>query len=149
MKRGTKPKFDSERASDFVLVTEVGNPLSAEGLTRAILSGTGDFRVEHVQGGEEARPADAKKNSDRFEFGAETAQTLLARVARFPWNRTFPSRPGVPDEPILVWTFVDRRGSEVSLKMWLRDAEEDEDMAWVVSALRQGVDAATAGRQYL
>lgn len=143
--------FNPARSEDFDLVIAVGDALSEHGLTRATLDGRGRLVVEQERAAapvaEQREPA--KLAAAHAELGAEETRSLLARAAQFDWERRFPSRPGLPDEAIVEWTFRDRRGAAVTVRAWLRDVEKDPAMAPVLAALRKGVDQATSGRLYL
>jgi hypothetical protein len=131
--------FERDRASEYALTVEVGEAASFHGLTRLRLDGTGLIVAEHVGGATEAdeRPedeprthaqAEPKPRSLRGQVAREEAGALLERAARFPWGRAFPSRPGIPDEAVVVWIF-ETTGRRATLKAWLRDVEKNRDMA--------------------
>jgi len=159
-------EVDTDRLADYRLIADVGNPFDADGLTRADLSGSGELVVEEhrAQGvagaGPEQGPAPRlpKGGPDgevvarvvgRYDFGIESAKEMIVRAASFPWSQRFPTRPGIPSEPILQWVLRDERGPELSLTVWLRDAEKDEAMGTVVTLFRHAVDRATQGEAFL
>jgi hypothetical protein len=142
-------QFDQGRAEDFELAGEVGNPFAPDGATRARLAGSGEIVVEHRREEPGKAAGETGERVGVHRVGPDTARSLLARAASFGWAAPFPSRPGIPDEPVVTWTMSDSRGGRVTLKAWLRDVEGDERMGPVLTALRQAVDAATEGRHYL
>lgn len=149
--RQTAVQFDPDRAADFELSGDVGNPYAPDGATRAVLVGTGEVRIEHRRA-DAGKPDGAEPTGEQVgthRLGPDTVRKLLGEAASFNWDAKFPPRPGIPDEPVLTWTFADRRGGSLTVKVWLHDAERDERMAPVLAALRQAVDAATEGRHYL
>ncbi|MGH2555344.1 MAG: hypothetical protein ACRDHO_06465 [Actinomycetota bacterium] len=168
-KRSAAMDIDTDRLPDYRLVADVGNPYEPEGLTRTILSGSGKLVVEQQraepgppeQGGEAVgggadRPEQAKPErptaarvAGEYDFGVQSAKEMIVRAADFPWSQPFPTRPGIPSEPVLEWTLRDERGPELKVTVWLRDAEKDESMAPVVAALRHAVERATKGELFL
>jgi hypothetical protein len=169
LKRSAPIEVDTDRLTDYSLIADVGNPYEPEGLTRANLSGSGRLIVEQhratpvayessggrgdVPGGGEQREsgkwATKATTAGEYDFGVESAKEMIVRAAEFPWSRPFPNRPGIPSEPVLQWTLRDGRGPEVTLTVWLRDAEKDRAMAPVVAALRHAVERATRGELFL
>lgn len=141
--------FDPERVSDYRLVADAGNPSTPDGLTRAVLLGEGELNVTIQGGGDEPRAAKEKPPSWSVKVGPATVLNLFTRAAQLRWGRPFPQRLGLPDETILTLSFVDARLGEVSLKMWLEDAERDEMLSSLLTTLRQVVEAATDGKAYL
>jgi hypothetical protein len=168
-KRMAEAEVDTERLPEYQLIADVGNPYEDEGLTRAILSGSGRMLVElhraepattpeRGQGylspespsqetGDSGRAMPARSHA--YDFGPESAKEMILRAARFPWGQRFPTRPGIPSEPVLQWTLRDERGPEVTVSVWLRDAEKDDTMAPVLSAFRHAVERATKGELFL
>jgi hypothetical protein len=163
-------EVDTDRLSDYQLISDVGNPYEPEGLTRALLSGTGRLVVEQHQAGPtrptegpeqvaggyergrqgEGRPPDVTaRRAGEYDFGVEATKEMITRAADFPWAQPFPTRPGIPSEPVLEWTLQDERGPKLTLTVWLRDAEKDEVMGPVVAAFRHAVERATRGELFL
>ena len=68
----------------------------------------------------------------RGQMEPARAAGLLEHAAAFPWGRPFPSRPGIPDEVVVVLRF----GPHRTLTMWLREAEGDPQVGAVLTALR-------------
>ena len=57
----------------------------------------------------------------------ECRLTILMRHASIiPWGQSLSSRSSVPPEAITNWAFHTPDGRELTLRMWLRDAERDE-----------------------
>ncbi|MBA2529327.1 MAG: hypothetical protein H0V19_05095 [Euzebyales bacterium] len=133
------------------LVAEVGEPSSPDGRTRVTLHRDGRLVVQW----ERSAPQDPKQGRERErreeagELGQDP-QAVFERASRFLWDQDFPTRPGLPDEAILVWQLGgadDRRTATV--KVWLEDAEGDPSMAPVLQALREGTARLTGGDVYL
>jgi predicted transcriptional regulator len=137
-------KFDPARLADFELVVEVGDVLSEEGMARARLNGHGRLTVEQQRGHEKERA-----RQFHSELDPDTTEKLLRQASQFDWERSFPSRKGLPDEAIVQWYLHDRQGETLTVKVWLRDAEKDQVMAPVLAELRRGVQRATEGSLYL
>lgn len=137
-------KFDPTRQADFELAVEVGDAFSEEGMTRARLDGGGRLTVEQQYGQE-------KESARQFHSQLDTDMTekLLRQASQFDWERSFPSRKGIPDEAIVQWFLHDRQGETLTVKAWLRDAEKDQAMAPVLAELRRGVQQASEGSLYL
>jgi hypothetical protein len=161
-KRGAG-RIDPDRIDDYSLRADVGNPFEEDGLTRVMLSGSGVLEVEqHVaapyvgegedpaaQHGKELRANETVQSAGREEFGRSAARELIIMAAEFPWGRRFPTRPGIPSEPVLEWRLDDPRAGELTLKMWLRDAERYELIAPVLMAFRHAVERVSKGKLFL
>lgn len=139
-----RAKFDPARLADFELVVEVGDVFSEEGMARARLNGHGRLTVEQQRGHE-------KEHARQFhsELNPDTTEKLLRQASQFDWERSFPSRKGLPDEAVVQWFLHDRQGEALKVKVWLRDAEKDQVMGPVLEELRRGVQRATEGSLYL
>jgi hypothetical protein len=141
---------------------EVGNPASPHGQTRLRLDGDGDFVARSVfaDAGQVAPVHaldmdDVKWGSDeklqvvRGRVEAPRAVELLAQAVGFPWDRPFPSRPGIPDEAIVVLRFGPKGGPQSAVKLWLREAEADPVVGPVLKELRRYLEDFSSGQLYL
>jgi hypothetical protein len=156
---------DADRIEDYNLGADVGNPYEEDGLTRVTLSGSGILIVEqHIARppgeGEKPpqedspaevlkEPAVAVQTAGREEFGRGAARELIVRAGEFPWGQRFPTRPGIPSEPVLEWRLNDAHGQGLTLKMWLRDAEREDLTSPVIMAFRHAVERVTKGELFL
>lgn len=90
-------------------------------------------------------PRREESSGDVREFDIEPAQ-LFRQAAELPRERTFPPRPGIPDEPIVTVEIRSASGVRVE-RMWLRDAEKE--FAGFTDTMRTIVTRATDGRRFL
>ncbi len=146
--------FDVTRAHEYELRVELGDPLSPHGLTRATVDGTGRFAAEQIFESDEMEDAEAFKEGHPpsavgRQLKQDAAQEILRLASQFRWDREFPSRPGIPDEAIVVWTYGVKGGDHVSTKVWLREAEADPVMGPVLAALRNHLDEIPECKIYL
>lgn len=141
--------FDAARAHDYELTIQVGDPGAPDGVTRMSLEGTGRFVAEQSFGDE--RGPDRATGGERIagELPRAEAEGIMRQAARFPWGRAFPSRPGIPDEAIVVWHFHEKNKQGPTLKVWLREAESDPTQAPVLTSLRKGLAGFAKDRLYL
>ena len=121
---------------DVHLQVDVGQAGFYPGLAQVSLAGDGTFvaRQVFVPAGMEATPSGLIDDVAAIRGRIEPAQAaeLLERAAAFPWDRPFPSRPGIPDEAVVVLRF----GPHRTLTLWLREAEADPQVGAVLIALR-------------
>lgn len=135
------------------LTLEVGDASSPDGLTRVVLGATGDLYAEQIAVADDQETGGAGKPVAKAEFrgrvSEEQSVDLLRRAREFAWGRTFPSRPGIPDEAVVVWR-LEREGGETQvLKAWLRDVERDPAAGPVLTALRRQLAEISNNRLYL
>ncbi|MBI2189879.1 MAG: hypothetical protein HYU37_22610 [Acidobacteria bacterium] len=140
-------------AAETRLTIEVGDPLSDEGLTRVALDGAGEFSAELIRKGPSPR-ADQYKAAEpigpvRGRMPAPQALDLIRRSQQFAWGRAFPSRPGIPDEAVVVWRLEQPGGETRFWKAWLRDVEQDSVAGPVLDALRRQLAELSNDRLYL
>lgn len=145
--------FNPAEVTQYHLTLEVGSPLSFHGLTRVRLDGDGSFHADQTQEPEPALQPNAQRSPTETAAQGRVSQNdavdLLRRVHQFPWDRKFPSRPGIPDEAIVVWQ-LDRAGFEpLVLRVWLREAEDDPVIGPVLTTLRRRLAEFSANRLYL
>ena len=148
--------LDPAGTEDAVLRFEVGDLLSPGGLTRVTLDGKGHFRAEQM-----SKPGDYAEDTDRLQEKLGTpdpvegsvekgdAAGLIDRAGRFPWGRKFPSRPGIPDEAIVAVQLELPGGASKSLKIWLREAEQDKSVSPVLRVLRDHLSRFSKGKMVL
>ncbi len=152
--------FDPARADEYELSVRVGSPTAPDGLTRVTLEGTGRFVAEQIferrlqEKVTQERPTeegDAQERDRRVtgELPRSEAEHLLRMATLFPWERSFPSRPGIPDEAIVVWSFGERGVQRATLRVWLREAESDPALSPVLEALRHNLAQLSHGEIYL
>jgi hypothetical protein len=139
-------EFDSSRAADFNLHVDVGEPEAFDGRTSVTFDGDGRMTIEHETTQDDEQPFAAAPLDWRME---SDARTLLAAAASFDWTCPFPPRMGLPDEAIVRWTLRERGVLEVTCKTWLRDAEKNEAMRFVLDAVRAEIEKATKGMLFL
>ena len=141
----------------------VGDISSPDGRTTLRVEREGQFLVAHEwieekapdssetaeqQGKEQERDQGEQREESRGdvrELGVEP-ERLFAVVGSVPAHDDFPSRLGLPDEPILTLTVESSSGTRIE-RMWLRDAEQELDD--LIVPLRTIVERATDGRRYL
>ena len=141
----------------------VGDVFSPDGRTTVRVERDGHFVVVHEwidertpgapenaeqqgkEGDEHERDQREEHRGDVRELDVEP-ERLFETVGSLPISDDFPTRPGLPDEPILTLTIESAAGSRTG-RMWLRDAEQRFDE--LVDPLRTIVERATDGRRYL
>lgn len=139
-------EFDFSNAADFNLRVDVGEPESFDGRTSVTFEGDGLMTIEHETRREEGQPFAVATLNWRME---SDAKTLLAAAASFDWTCPFPPRMGLPDEAIVRWTLSHDGVLEVTCQTWLRDAEKNEAMRFVLNILRAEIGKATQGKLFL
>jgi hypothetical protein len=156
-------EYNRSLAPQFDLLLDVGNPASEEGLTRVRLDGDGDFVAQQLFAGTDAQAAAVQAlHLDDQKWGTEEqlpavrgriepdrAADLLEQAVAFPWDQRFPSRPGIPDEAIVVARFGPKGGPHSTVKLWLREAESDPAVGPVLEELRRVLDEFSHGEIYL
>ena len=145
--------FDASRAPEYELHVAVGDPIGEHGLTRIALNGGGHMAAEQIfeeiPAEKQSAGAARKPRQAEGQIDVEAATKLMRQVSQFLWDRKFPSRPGIPDEAVVVWTFGLKDGPSLTLKVWLREAEQDPALGPVLRALREGLATVSHGEIYL
>ncbi len=139
----TSFSFDPAALAAYELSVRVGELASFHGQTDVQLRGDGSF-VAVQRGPEVKKSFEAKAQLDRAQ-----TEFVLRSAAQLDWSDRFPSRPGIPDEPIVYWSIRVPGGGSASLRMWLRDAERGALTSEVLSLFRQVLERASDGRMYL
>lgn len=145
-----RPSFDKAHPENYQISIEVGDMLSRHGLTRMTLAGDGNVTAEWL-----GKPKDtaetAKQMPSRFTgtLKRHDPVDLLLKASQFDWGRQFPSRPGIPDEAIVVWQFGEKGSPGAELKVWLREAEQDPLMGPLLKGLRQELANLSDNHLYL
>jgi hypothetical protein len=139
--------FERERAREYQLTADVGEPQSFHGQTRVRIDGAGRLSAEHLALG----PSGKEVTSGELggTVAEELALDLMERAAAFPWDQSFPRRPGIPDEAIVYWGFGAADGPRATMRAWLGDVEEDPRMAPVLETLRRELATLSKGRLFL
>lgn len=127
--------------SQLQLSIRVGQPTAPDGLTRAQVDANGTVVVEHQQ-------SDAEEKRESLRGELPEARELIERAADFPWDSSFPQRPGIPDEAVAVWRLSGPQG-EREARFWIGDVESDERMREVFTILRAAVDRLSRGELFL
>lgn len=136
---------------------QVGSVESLDGQTRVRIARSGDFVIAHEQTAEEEPTQPRGKGQDENGGQGEEARgnvrelldldpDVLFEQLPLAVDDGFPSRPGLPDEPILTIVLNTEAGTRTT-RMWLRDAEERASR--LIDPLRAIVERATDGRRYL
>lgn len=165
--------FDPKLAPQYELAVEVGHPASPDGQTQLSLDGDGDIEARQLRRYREyVRPRDVAESAPeasveqvaqidvrpagpdqpdavRGHIEPERAAGLLAQAVGFPWERRFPSRPGIPDEAVVVLRFGAKGGPVNQVKLWLREAEDDPNVGPVLEELRGVLSELSQDRLYL
>ncbi|HYJ79223.1 MAG TPA: hypothetical protein VEW03_06465 [Longimicrobiaceae bacterium] len=153
--------LDRSPAPELVLLVNVGHPGFYPGLTQVRLGREGDFtarRTFAVTAVEAAHARALEVNDERWgmepglvrgRLGPARAADLLERAAAFPWDRPFPSRPGIPDEALVVVYLGRSGGPHRTLTLWLREAEGDPVVGTVFRELRATLDELSQGAIFL
>jgi hypothetical protein len=141
---GTEMSNDSvptTQSEPYGLTISVGERASPEGRTRATVDAAGMIVVEHEQ-------AEVEEMRNPLRGEMPDGRDLMAKADDFPWDSSFPQRPGIPDEAVVVWTLSSPRGSREA-RFWIGDVESDERMHAVLHALREAVRRVSQGELYL
>ena len=120
--------------TEFRLTVIVGEPASPGGSTRVRVDPAGQLYAEQVFAAGDVSAdtqteeiiGDRGEITDRAsgELTAVEAATIFRLVSQLPWGQPPPTRPGVPPEAISNWTLTAANGARLTLRMWLRDAEQ-------------------------
>jgi len=136
------------------LSVAAGNPYDEHGLT--IMNIAADGAVEAYCRREAVltdAPKDKPSGDDARHYEGrleeDVLKRLLAGLQKFPWDREFPARPGIPDEAIVTWTMQQNKENEQTLKVWIGEAESEPSLAPVFAALRAGLAKISDSALYL
>ena len=150
-------QYDGTRLAEYSLRVQVGDLYAPDGLTELILTGEGalsarlvreELDVEQVGESERGKKPPEGATAEG-ELSPEETEDVIRRAFFFPWSRTFPSRPGIPDEAIVEWRLSGTDGAGQTVKVWLREAESDPDFKPVLEALRRGLARISDSQLYL
>ncbi|TCS73847.1 hypothetical protein EDC61_10169 [Sulfuritortus calidifontis] len=133
-----RPIFDKTHPENYQITIEVGDMLSEHGLTRMTLAGDGHVTAEWL--GKIRGAVETAKQLPTHYTGTlkhHDPIDLLLKASQFNWDRKFPSRPGIPDEAIVVWQFGEKGAPGAEVKVWLREAEKDPLMGPLLQGLRE------------
>lgn len=131
--------FEPEHLNEYSIDLDVGDPSSLQGLTHVFVQGDGTFTANLVIDNSNGEDKAAMKSPERNVKGnleKKAVENIFRQAHQFPWNRQFPSRPGIPDEAIVVWK-LKKANSQLLLKVWLGEAEEDPVLSPVLEELRK------------
>jgi hypothetical protein len=143
----TRPEAESGlRQRIDALAIEVGEEADEYGVTRLRLERTGRFELEHAGGHDEKRRKPI--TGDARELLDKPVEELFDRAEQIRWHRAFPPRPGIPNEAVVEWR-VRTAEREETVRMWLRDAERDAEVAELFADLRTVVDKGSGGELFL
>jgi hypothetical protein len=137
------PAFDAARLQDYRLSLALGHAESLHGRTELELGGDGRFQARQIGG--RKREAMAAHG----ELAREPLVQLLRAALQFDWNRAFPPRPGIPDEPIVEWSLALPGGSTLAMRAWLRDVERGDLSGPALEQLRRALAEASHGQLFL
>lgn len=138
--------FEPARLPQYELTVSVGEPQSPAGMTRVALRGDGQFLASH-RGGSDDRREDGVQA--RATMAPADVEFVIRSVVQFDWSARFPPRPGIPDEAIVLWQLAGPNLPQSSVRMWLRDAENDKLAGEVLSVLRRTLAQASDERLFL
>lgn len=138
--------FDVDKLNDYKLYLESGERTSPDGQTRVVLHGSGYLKAEQVKEQPENR---GKKVPVSIEGEIEDAGEVFKQAENFDWQRKFPSRPGIPDEAIVTWTVEYQDEKIATVKIWLREAEEDDRFKVVLNRLKNVVGKLSDNQIYI
>lgn len=125
---------------------QVGATEHPDGLTRIEINRSGSFVVTHEQSGDEE--VRERTEGEVGEFAGIEAEKIFAQIATIEPSDDFPTRQGVPDEPIVVIRFETATGARTT-RMWLRDVEDDRKLGPALNSMRTIVERSTDGKRYL
>ncbi len=138
--------FDLKNLNEYRLHLQAGELASPHGQTRVTLYGSGDLEAEQLFGEKEEPEV---RKPIRVKGRIENAEDLFRQLAKFDWQSKFPSRPGIPDEAIIIWT-VEFQGKVIAtLKMWLGEAEKDDRVDAVLKRLRDVIGDLSDNQIYI
>jgi hypothetical protein len=142
------------QATVEALQVKAGEPEEDDGQTTLSVERSGRFDLDHEGGsddvlGEEALARKSEPISgDIRELLDRSPDEVFHLAETVNWDRPFPPRPGIPDEAVLEWVLRTAKGVTIA-KMWLRDAERDDEVAPLLRLLRSVVAEASQNRLFL
>ena len=152
-------QHDLARLGDYRLTVLVGELTAPDGLTRIRIDGTGRIEAAQVFAdvlvGGEAWTAEIIRDGGRVTDRAsgilspEETVHIMTLASRIPWTQPHSSRAGVPPEVVTSWTLVTAAGQALTLRMWLRDAEQDPIVGPVLRKIASHVHRIAEGRIFV
>ena len=152
-------QLDLARLGDYRLSVLVGELAAPDGLTRIRIDGTGRIEAAQVCAdvlvGAEAVTAEIIRDGGRVTDRAlgilsrEETIDILTQASGIPWTQPVSSRAGVPPEAVTNWTFTTATGEALTLRMWLRDAEQDPVVGPVLRKVAGHVHRIAKGRIFI
>jgi hypothetical protein len=73
------------------------------------------------------------------------AATIFQLASQLPWGQPGPTRPGVPPEAITNWALSAAHGKDVTMRMWLRDAEHHATVGPLLTEINRQLFRITRG----
>jgi len=141
--------FDKGQPQDFHLHVSIGDELSEDGLTHMEIDGIGNITAENIKTRTVKSRQEEKPQQYTGKCHRHDPARLLERASQLQWGLKFPSRPGIPDEAIVVWSLGKKEGEANVMKAWLRDAEKDPIMADLLTQLRDELSDLSDNQLYL
>jgi hypothetical protein len=128
---------------------KVGEPQSIHGQTVVVVTVEGQVWSTHYTDDHDKEQVNSGTRAVEGSLDHRMLERVFASATNFDWHQQFPRRPGIPDEAVVEWHAIDRRGDKALFKAWLRDVEKDEWMGPVLAILRDVVEKVSEGRLYL
>ena len=152
-------QLDLARLADYRLTVLVGELAAPDGLTRVRIDGTGRIEAAQVFADvlvdAQASTAEINRDGGRVTDRAlgvlsrEETVDIMTQALRIPWTEPVSSRAGVPPEAVTNWTFITAAGQAHTLRVWLRDAEQDPIVGPVLRKVASHVHRITNGRIFV
>lgn len=137
--------YDSDNLNDYQLHVTVGSPASPDGQTIVDLNGSGTIEAKQLYQLKDQK----EKQPSIVEGRIDNPEEYFKPLEQFDWQRTFPSRPGIPDEAIINWMIETKGEKKASLRMWLGEAEDDERYNNVLKKIRSTIGRLSDNQIYL
>lgn len=140
-----KFKYNPGHLNDYTLHVTVGSPESPDGQTIVDLHGSGSIEAKQLFGAKDR----IEKKPSQIEGHIDNPEEYFKPLEQFDWQRSFPSRPGIPDEAIINWRIESGGEKKANLRMWLGEAEDEERYSDVLKRLRKTVGRLSDNQVYL
>ena len=139
--------LDLARIGEYRLTVLVGEPTAPGGLTRVRLDGSGRLQAEQIfataQVGAEVPTGEIVRGGGQVTERASDALrqdevvNIMRQASVVTWGQPAPSRSAISPEAMTDCAFHTADGQDLTLRMWLRDAERDEALGPLLGELNR------------